>query len=734
MDGLFLRRLKLTEELKGHYGCVNRLEWNEDGTFLASVSDDTNIMLWPYPTGQAFMVSTLHEHNVFGIKFLPKTNSTVLVTGGMDNLVQLHRLAGVDKLVALSGPRRREFVQPEFGPDSDSQMQDAGLHALVAHTAVYRCHLDRVKHVEVSASEPYLFWSASEDGDVRQFDYRIATGRQSAEHSPNVLLSLHSRRRTSRGISAISINPLKPEMMAVAGPDDILRIFDRRKSGLDTRSNKRDNMFRAQKDEVLLNLSIPHYSIERLIDDTRYDICPTYVSFGACGDKVIASYHGYGAATWSCLLSDECSCKSFYGRDQGELQRNVNTEMEMMSTMRDISGGVEPSREHASIASHFKDYGKYKMATENDTIGEARYLSKSLEYNPMDSSTYVEFSKSLGRRSWAQDRLDAVHAAEVAVRLDPANQSCQNALIEALVNVELILTAKVLTEKFWRQSAPSDSLGDLSKRMNELLAAKYSLDAESIKSMVTLAFEGNMKAKDNDRIPEIDIAYANTWGTYLKQSESHSSGHADRDIPSSDPSNANSPILLLGNRFYSNYIQSYQYHRNFRTDIKEAVFLGSRDSHVAAASDSGLVFIYEAASGQCITVLEADREIVNCIRPHPMLPVIATSGIEHSIKIWSPIEGPSGKKCIIDVDKIDQLAEQEGEDDEPFFISPPFGHLGARNEYLMAALARHSNLVHLLYRQSLGQQQDNDQDDQDMYSDHQGDQDYGSGEVDCQIS
>lgn len=728
---MFLRRLKLTEELKGHYGCVNRLEWNEDGTFLASVSDDTNIMLWPYPTGQAYMVSTLHEHNVFGIKFLPKTNSTVLVTGGMDNFVQLHRMAGVDKLVALSGPRRREFVEPEFGPDSDSQMQDMGWHALVAHTAVYRCHLDRVKHVEVSPSEPYLFWSASEDGDVRQFDYRISTARQSTEHSPNVLLSLHSRRRMSRGISAIDINPLKPEMMVVAGPDDILRIFDRRKSGLDTRSNKRDNMFRAQKDEVLLNLSIPHYSIQRLIEEKRYDICPTYVSFGACGDKVVASYHGYGAATWSCLLSDESSCKSFCGRDQGELQRNMKTEMDMMSTRRDMPAElaiVEPSRENASLASHFKDYGKYKMATENDTIGEARYLSKSLQYNPNDSSTYVEYSKSLNRRSWAQDRLNAVHAAEVAVRLDPANQRCQNALIEALLYVELLLTAKVLTKKFWHQNADSDSLKDVSRRIDEILAAKYSLDAESTKAMVTSAFKGDMKAEDNDRIPELDIAYANTWGTYLRQVESQSSGHLERDR------STNSPILLLGNRFYNNYLQSYQYHRNLRTDIKEAVFLGSRDSHVAAASDSGLVFIYEAASGQCIAVLEADREIVNCIRPHPTLPVIATSGIEHSIKIWSPVEGPSGKHCITDVDKIDQVAELEGEDDGPFFISPPFGHVGARNEYLMSALARHSNLVHLLYRQSLRQRQDgnaDDQDDEDMY---QSDPDYGSGEVDCQIS
>jgi WD and tetratricopeptide repeat-containing protein 1 len=39
---------------------------------------------------------------------------------------------------------------------------------------------------------------------------------------------------------------------------------------------------------------------------------------------------------------------------------------------------------------------------------------------------------------------------------------------------------------------------------------------------------------------------------------------------------------------------------NLQTDIKEARFLGADDSLVAAGSDDGRVFIYRAATGECI--------------------------------------------------------------------------------------------------------------------------------------
>ena len=41
------RDLAIQHELKGHNGCVNRLTWNEDGSLLASGSDDRRVRIKP---------------------------------------------------------------------------------------------------------------------------------------------------------------------------------------------------------------------------------------------------------------------------------------------------------------------------------------------------------------------------------------------------------------------------------------------------------------------------------------------------------------------------------------------------------------------------------------------------------------------------------------------------------------------------------------------------------------
>ena len=85
-------------ELLGHRGCVNRLSWNESGTLLASVSDDTDLIIrkfsgdGPFSMATAAHVSTGHTNNIFGVAFLPDTNDTTLVTGAMDSMVRLHQV------------------------------------------------------------------------------------------------------------------------------------------------------------------------------------------------------------------------------------------------------------------------------------------------------------------------------------------------------------------------------------------------------------------------------------------------------------------------------------------------------------------------------------------------------------------------------------------------------------------------------------------------------------------
>ncbi len=41
-------------------------------------------------------------------------------------------------------------------------------------------------------------------------------------------------------------------------------------------------------------------------------------------------------------------------------------------------------------------------------------------------------------------------------------------------------------------------------------------------------------------------------------------------------------------------------------------------------------------SGDPLLALNADDHILNCVRTHPIDPVIATSGIESNIKLWAP--------------------------------------------------------------------------------------------------
>lgn len=84
------------------------------------------------------------------------------------------------------------------------------------------------------------------------------------------------------------------------------------------------------------------------------------------------------------------------------------------------------------------------------------------------------------------------------------------------------------------------------------------------------------------------------------------------------------------------YSQRYLGARNLRTDIKQARFYGNNDEFVVAGSDCGHMFIWERSTGNIIKLLKADDSVLNCVVPHPHEPMIATSGIEKFVRLWTP--------------------------------------------------------------------------------------------------
>ncbi|TIA04571.1 WD40 repeat-like protein [Aureobasidium pullulans] len=70
--------------------------------------------------------------------------------------------------------------------------------------------------------------------------------------------------------------------------------------------------------------------------------------------------------------------------------------------------------------------------------------------------------------------------------------------------------------------------------------------------------------------------------------------------------------------------------------VKDVNFFGLDDEYVVSGSDDGNFFIWDRKSGQLVNILEGDGEVVNVVQGHPYEPMMAISGIDHTIKIFSP--------------------------------------------------------------------------------------------------
>lgn len=100
---------------------------------LASGSDDNQIKIWdPFRHKLVTDLITPHQGNIFSVKFMPKSNGGTVVSGAADSKIFMF----------------------------DLEKGDA------CPTWTCRCHSGRVKRLATAPDLPYVFWSASEDGDV----------------------------------------------------------------------------------------------------------------------------------------------------------------------------------------------------------------------------------------------------------------------------------------------------------------------------------------------------------------------------------------------------------------------------------------------------------------------------------------------------------------------------------------------------------------------------------------
>ncbi|KAA8893661.1 wd and tetratricopeptide repeat protein [Sphaerosporella brunnea] len=79
----------------------------------------------------------------------------------------------------------------------------------------------------------------------------------------------------------------------------------------------------------------------------------------------------------------------------------------------------------------------------------------------------------------------------------------------------------------------------------------------------------------------------------------------------------------------------YRGHCNVRT-VKDVNFFGLNDEYVVSGSDCGHLFIWDKKTTKLVQLLFGDDETVNVAVGHPYEPTIAVSGIDYTVKLFSP--------------------------------------------------------------------------------------------------
>lgn len=127
--------------------------------------------------------------------------------------------------------------------------------------------------------------------------------------------------------------------------------------------------------------------------------------------------------------------------------------------------------------------------------------------------------------------------------------------------------------------------------------------------------------------PESDFKRANiTCLVYSHNGKELLCSYNDEDIYLFDASHSSG----------SEYVRRYRGHRNNAT-VKGVNFFGLRSEYVVSGSDCGHVFLWDKETEEIVQCLEGDNEgVVNCLEPHPHIPVLATSGLDHDVKVFSP--------------------------------------------------------------------------------------------------
>ncbi|KAG4147458.1 hypothetical protein ERO13_D05G224100v2 [Gossypium hirsutum] len=661
MHSSLIRRLSMEQELEGHQGCVNAVAWNSNGSLLISGSDDALINIWSY-SGRKLLhsIETGHSANIFCTKFIPESSDELVASGAGDAEVRLFNLS------RLNG---RGFNDGAITP-----------------SALYQCHTRRVKKLAFEVGNPNMVWSASEDGTLRQHDFREGTScppaGSSHQECRNVLLdlrygakrSLADPPRLTLALKSCDISSTRPHLLLVGGNDAFARLYDRRMLPPLTSCRKR----------MLPPTCVNYFCPMHLSDRGRSSLHLTHVTFSPNGEEVLLSYSGehvylmdvnHASGSSMQYTSGDASKLMTFTPVLNKLEHRPPLSGVFQNGLRSrgkTAAGIEKCRMLVEIAKRSLDNGTnifHAIEACNEVLdGHGIDIGPTLRLECFCTRAALWL-----KRKWKNDAHMAIRDCHNARRIDSSSFRAHYCMAEALEQLgkhKEALDFAVAAQYLSPYDMASEKVENIKKHLAAAEAEKSNKASDGshkgeprtgrVLSLSDILYrsEANSDAlqdgprserEDSDFDEELELDFetliSGDEGRDVESNIFHGSlnlrihrrGDSTRETgacgsPSSSSQNgvAYQPEAVIDMK------RRYAGHCNVGTDIKQASFLGQRGEFVASGSDDGRWFIWEKQTGKLIKMLLGDGVVVNCVQSHPFDCFVATSGIDNTIKLWTP--------------------------------------------------------------------------------------------------
>uniref|UniRef100_A0A8C8DZZ9 Ddb1 and cul4 associated factor 6 n=1 Tax=Oryzias sinensis TaxID=183150 RepID=A0A8C8DZZ9_9TELE len=654
----FVQRLKLESTLNVHDGCVNTISWNETGEYILSGSDDTFLVITnPYNKKVKTSIRSGHRANIFSAKFMPHTNDQEIISCSGDGIIY--------------------YTHTEKSPEHNRQCQ-------------FTCHYGTAYEIMTVPNDPCTFLSCGEDGTVRWFDLRMKTSCTKEDCKDDILINCR------RAATSISISPLVPYYLAVGCSDSSVRIYDRRMLGtratgnytgrgttgmcvrfvpahLSNKSCRVTSLcYSEDGQEVLVSYSSDYiYLFDPKDDQARELKGPSEDRREELRQPPVKRLRLRG--DWS-DTGPRARPESERERD-GEQSPNVSLMQrmsDMLSRWFEEASEAQSSRGAQAAAAALKSTsssGSSSTVTATPTSSSSPLESSAPSSSPIASSPDSEQSSQtdgtemLTATSSVPPAATSVstsrpNTAEPVLSLHYSSEGTTTSTIkldftdEWSVEGDVCKTSGVISTKIAEASRdrnPSGASEDTSGGCRR--AEPAGEEGEGSQSQPA---RGGQDSDDSDDDP-IPIPMSRLRGQGQRRSaaariqELFRRRKERREMEESETQNIRRPSVKM----------VYKGHRNSRTMIKESCFWGN--NFVMSGSDCGHIFIWDRHTAEHLMLLEADNHVVNCLQPHPYDPILASSGIDYDIKIWSPLEeSPSfNRQLAVEVITRNELMLEE---------------------------------------------------------------------------